>query len=701
MVDGDEQRRPDLRRQRLPDPPHAARCCSRPRPTGRATSTFDQRPLPDPLRRPAVQPHRPGRRRTATTRAATRSTATTAASCSSTASGATTAIPTARASTTTRGGPSTGRLRLRPGDDDEFHTFDVRAERRRPEQPGRQGPRQLRQRLPRRWRTTTTCSSARWATTSSRATATSRTRRRRSPTSAPPAAPTAARRAPTARRRPDRRRRLRPGRRPRPDRLASTPATDGQDYIEGDGGNDIVFGGLGQDDIVGGSSNFFSLTDPNMRPDGADLIFGGSGDAHRPQRQRRHRTPATRDSRVTTPRARCRRDRRRQRPTSSASSASTASTSDRRRRDGCQIDADGRMYVSYAYDDTYGGERSSCAASTLLDYTPGGPDFRPDLFGLGTDGPCSTSAPQTQNGCGECSASPTRPAPTASCPPGIERDLRQRRGPRRTRRRLHLPRWRQRRRPTATPTTTTSSAAGATTGSPAASASTASSATTGASSPAATATPAGPPAATRTTRPTASEVATGRASASRCSAITAFQPQGTCTENKSVLLRRLPRSVHRHAGPGADRGHQHRWRPEEDRRPDAVRPRAVGAGSRRRPVVRRQQLRRRDLRWPRGRDPAELPERDRPPQQRGPAVRRDPRHPGRLPARWRRRRRDRRRRGDLERLHPGLRPVRTSGTPTATGASDAIRTDWTRPYNPGDLLHFGEDATPGTTRARS
>ena len=38
-------------------------------------------------------------------------------------------------------------------------------------------------------------------------------------------------------------------------------ATDGEDYIEGNGGNDIVFGGLGQDDIVGGSSDFFSLDD--------------------------------------------------------------------------------------------------------------------------------------------------------------------------------------------------------------------------------------------------------------------------------------------------------------------------------------------------------------------------------------------------------------------------------------------------------
>lgn len=39
----------------------------------------------------------------------------------------------------------------------------------------------------------------------------------------------------------------------------------------------MIFGGLGQDDIVGGSSSFVSLTDPTMRPDGDDLVFGGAG----------------------------------------------------------------------------------------------------------------------------------------------------------------------------------------------------------------------------------------------------------------------------------------------------------------------------------------------------------------------------------------------------------------------------------------
>lgn len=28
-------------------------------------------------------------------------------------------------------------------------------------------------------------------------------------------------------------------------------ASDGEDYIEGGGGNDVIFGGLGQDDLVG------------------------------------------------------------------------------------------------------------------------------------------------------------------------------------------------------------------------------------------------------------------------------------------------------------------------------------------------------------------------------------------------------------------------------------------------------------------
>ena len=53
--------------------------------------------------------------------------------------------------------------------------------------------------------------------------------------------------------------------------------TDGDDYIEGGGGNDTIFGNLGQDDIIGGSSSLFGTSTASQRPDGSDLIFGGSG----------------------------------------------------------------------------------------------------------------------------------------------------------------------------------------------------------------------------------------------------------------------------------------------------------------------------------------------------------------------------------------------------------------------------------------
>jgi Ca2+-binding RTX toxin-like protein len=56
-------------------------------------------------------------------------------------------------------------------------------------------------------------------------------------------------------------------------------ATDGDDYIEGNGGHDVIFGNLGQDDIIGGSSSLFSLTTPDRRTDanGTDMLFGGAG----------------------------------------------------------------------------------------------------------------------------------------------------------------------------------------------------------------------------------------------------------------------------------------------------------------------------------------------------------------------------------------------------------------------------------------
>ncbi|MGL5197096.1 MAG: proprotein convertase P-domain-containing protein, partial [Chroococcales cyanobacterium] len=54
---------------------------------------------------------------------------------------------------------------------------------------------------------------------------------------------------------------------------------DGHDYIEGGGGDDLIFGNSGPDDIIGGSSSLFGNDTPDQRPDGKDTIFGGSGTA--------------------------------------------------------------------------------------------------------------------------------------------------------------------------------------------------------------------------------------------------------------------------------------------------------------------------------------------------------------------------------------------------------------------------------------
>jgi Ca2+-binding RTX toxin-like protein len=51
---------------------------------------------------------------------------------------------------------------------------------------------------------------------------------------------------------------------------------DGDDYVEGGGGNDLVFGDLGQDDLIGGSSSLYIAPD-SSRPDGVDTIYGGAG----------------------------------------------------------------------------------------------------------------------------------------------------------------------------------------------------------------------------------------------------------------------------------------------------------------------------------------------------------------------------------------------------------------------------------------
>lgn len=59
--------------------------------------------------------------------------------------------------------------------------------------------------------------------------------------------------------------------------VTAAALTDGDDYLEGNGGNDLMYGGLGQDDMIGGSSNLYGLLTPDQRPDGSDRMFGGDG----------------------------------------------------------------------------------------------------------------------------------------------------------------------------------------------------------------------------------------------------------------------------------------------------------------------------------------------------------------------------------------------------------------------------------------
>ena len=53
---------------------------------------------------------------------------------------------------------------------------------------------------------------------------------------------------------------------------------DGDDYIEGGLDDDVIFGNLGQNDIIGGNSNLFGLTASVQRTSsGENMIFGGAG----------------------------------------------------------------------------------------------------------------------------------------------------------------------------------------------------------------------------------------------------------------------------------------------------------------------------------------------------------------------------------------------------------------------------------------
>jgi hypothetical protein len=139
--------------------------------------------------------------------------------------------------------------------------------------------------------------------------------------------------------------------------------SDGNDYVEGGGGNDVIFGNLGQDDLIGGSSSLFSLTTPDKRPDGSDLVFGGSG------------TQSARND------------------------AGDTSVNGHARDSDVIVGDNGNIYrlvgvngavgvgssgvaisnglLSFNYDNYGGSQKVAARAVSLLDYTPGGPDFNP------------------------------------------------------------------------------------------------------------------------------------------------------------------------------------------------------------------------------------------------------------------------------------------------------------------------------------
>jgi Ca2+-binding RTX toxin-like protein len=133
---------------------------------------------------------------------------------------------------------------------------------------------------------------------------------------------------------------------------------DGDDYVEGNGGKDVLFGNLGQDDLVGGSSDLFTLNSPDLRPDAEDFVFGGAG------------TRIARNVEVTS---------------------GDALFAERHARDADAIAGDnadifrvvpgaGTTPLRFYYDNpAFPGYSESrpivVRAVQFLDYTPGGPDF--------------------------------------------------------------------------------------------------------------------------------------------------------------------------------------------------------------------------------------------------------------------------------------------------------------------------------------
>ncbi len=152
-------------------------------------------------------------------------------------------------------------------------------------------------------------------------------------------------------------------------------ATDGDDYIEGNGGNDVIFGNLGQDDIIGGSSEWYTLISPDLRPDGADMIFGGSGQ----RADHGHDvSDGNRDTIILED------VHARDADAIAGDNANIYRILGINGAEGDGVDAaNGDEFLAFEYDKVRGAQRIIVRAVELIDYTPGGPDY--NAAGAATD----------------------------------------------------------------------------------------------------------------------------------------------------------------------------------------------------------------------------------------------------------------------------------------------------------------------------
>jgi Ca2+-binding RTX toxin-like protein len=182
---------------------------------------------------------------------------------------------------------------------------------------------------------------------------------------------------------------------------------DGHAYVEGGGGNDVIFGDYGQNDLIGGNSDLFGGATPQQRSDGSNLIFGGDGNRISRSNCGDGTLNATTSVCTTSPNGHAH-----------DSDTIVANNGDIFRL----VGASGQIgvptgsgiamsggYLAYNYDvNGYAGatEHIVVRAVRLLDYTPGGPDL------ASQPGPLVTGA-KASNGVGDIGGAPLT---TAGCP---------------------------------------------------------------------------------------------------------------------------------------------------------------------------------------------------------------------------------------------------------------------------------------------